>query len=32
MLDAFSSVKEKTPVEAIEDLEVLHFLEMGFNV
>jgi 3-deoxy-manno-octulosonate cytidylyltransferase (CMP-KDO synthetase) len=31
-LEAFSSVKDKTPVEAIEDLEVLRFLEMGFNV
>jgi 3-deoxy-manno-octulosonate cytidylyltransferase (CMP-KDO synthetase) len=31
-LDAFSSVKEKTPLEAIEDLEVLRFLEMGFDV
>jgi 3-deoxy-manno-octulosonate cytidylyltransferase (CMP-KDO synthetase) len=30
-LQAFSSVREKTPVEAIEDLEVLRCLELGFD-
>ena len=30
-LDAFSS-HEKTPLEAIEDIEVLRFLELGYSV
>ena len=31
-LDAFVSVPAKTPIEAIEDLEVLRFLELGIPV
>jgi len=31
-LRAFTSTKRKTPLEAVEDLEVLRFLEMGFDV
>jgi len=31
-LFAFSSEKEKTPLEAIEDIEILRFLEMGIQV
>lgn len=31
-LDAFTSVTAKTPLEAIEDLELLRFLEMGIEV
>ncbi len=31
-LDAFVSVSRKTPLEAIEDLEMLRFLELGFDV
>jgi 4-hydroxy 2-oxovalerate aldolase len=28
----FASQKHKTPVESIEDIEILRFLEMGYNV
>lgn len=31
-LEAFAAAKEKTPLEAIEDIEILRFLEMGFDV
>ncbi len=31
-LAAFSSVEEKTPLEAIEDIEILRFLELGWEV
>jgi 3-deoxy-manno-octulosonate cytidylyltransferase (CMP-KDO synthetase) len=31
-LAAFAKVKEKTPLEAIEDIEILRFLELGFDV
>jgi len=31
-LEAFTSVSEKTPLEEIEDLELLRFLEMGYEV
>ncbi len=31
-LDQFTSVSAKTPIEQIEDLEVLRFLELGFDV
>jgi 3-deoxy-manno-octulosonate cytidylyltransferase (CMP-KDO synthetase) len=31
-LDAFSRVPTKTPLEAIEDIEVLRFLELGYEV
>jgi 3-deoxy-manno-octulosonate cytidylyltransferase (CMP-KDO synthetase) len=31
-LNAFSSIKEKTPLEAIEDIEILRFLELGWEV
>jgi 3-deoxy-manno-octulosonate cytidylyltransferase (CMP-KDO synthetase) len=31
-LEAFYSVTEKTPLENIEDIEILRFLEMGFDV
>jgi 3-deoxy-manno-octulosonate cytidylyltransferase (CMP-KDO synthetase) len=31
-LQAFSRVKQKTPLEALEDIEILRFLELGFKV
>lgn len=31
-LDAFAARGEKTPLEAIEDIEILRFLESGFDV
>lgn len=31
-LDDFSSIKEKTPLESIEDIEILRFLELGYDV
>jgi len=31
-LDAFASRKTKTPLEEIEDIEILRFLELGFEV
>ena len=31
-LDAFVAVGGKTPLEAIEDIEILRFLELGFDV
>jgi 3-deoxy-manno-octulosonate cytidylyltransferase (CMP-KDO synthetase) len=31
-LKLFSSVNQKTPLELIEDLEILRFLELGYNV
>ena len=31
-LDAFTSAPAKTPLEAIEDIEILRFLELGFQV
>lgn len=31
-LKAFSDTENKTPVEQIEDIEILRFLEMGFDV
>jgi len=31
-LEAFSSRKEKTPLENIEDIEFLRFLEMGYKI
>lgn len=31
-LHAFSSSKEKTPFEQIEDIEILRYLEMGYSV
>lgn len=31
-LEAFASVKEKLPLEAIEDIEILRFLELGYDV
>ena len=31
-LERFHSVTEKTPLEKIEDIEILRFLEMGFDV
>jgi 3-deoxy-manno-octulosonate cytidylyltransferase (CMP-KDO synthetase) len=31
-LEAFSSIDEKTHFEAEEDIEILRFLEMGFDV
>lgn len=31
-LSAFASVREKTPLEAIEDIEILRFLELGWEV
>ena len=32
MLKIFSEKKEKTPVESLEDLELLRFLELGYKV
>lgn len=31
-LAAFSAVREKTPLEAVEDIEILRFLELGWDV
>lgn len=31
-LEAFGSRKTKTPLEELEDIEILRFLEMGYNV
>jgi len=31
-LEAFSSCQEKTPLEAVEDIEILRFLELGWEV
>lgn len=31
-LEAFASVKQKTPLEAVEDIEILRFLELGWDV
>jgi 3-deoxy-manno-octulosonate cytidylyltransferase (CMP-KDO synthetase) len=31
-LKKFSEVKEKSPMEALEDIEILRFIEMGFEV
>jgi len=31
-LQAFSEITEKTPLEAIEDIEILRFLELGWEV
>jgi 3-deoxy-manno-octulosonate cytidylyltransferase (CMP-KDO synthetase) len=31
-LKAFSEFPEKTPLESLEDIEILRFLELGFNV
>lgn len=31
-LEAFSSIKTKTPLEEIEDIEILRFLELGFDI
>lgn len=31
-LDAFTAQQEKTPLEKIEDIEILRFLELGFEV
>ena len=31
-LDVFSSVDSKTPIEGIEDLEMLRFLEKGVSI
>lgn len=32
MLEAFSKIKKKTPIESIEDIEILRFLELGHKV
>ena len=32
MLEAFSKIKKKTPIESIEDIEILRFLEQGYKV
>jgi 3-deoxy-manno-octulosonate cytidylyltransferase (CMP-KDO synthetase) len=32
MLNIFAKTKTKTPIESIEDIEILRFLEMGFKV
>ena len=32
MLSIFSKTKAKTPIESIEDIEILRFIEMGFKV
>ena len=32
VLIAFGSLKEKTPLELIEDLEILRLLELGYKV
>jgi len=31
-LDAFSGSSQKTPLESVEDIEILRFLELGFEV
>ena len=31
-LEAFSAEKKKTPLESIEDIEILRFLELGIDV
>ena len=31
-LEAFTAAPEKTPLEAVEDIEILRFLELGFRV
>lgn len=31
-LDAFSSAPSKTPLESVEDIEIIRFLELGFDV
>ena len=31
-LAEFSSAEDKTPLESIEDIEILRFLEMGWDV
>lgn len=31
-LEVFGAVTEKTPLEAVEDIEILRFLELGYEV